>query len=252
MNTKIDGYKSLLALITVAQNVQFHRDATGQIESLVTQTSGIFPAFEAYRSDSVTLDAEFDRKRRSAETDELAFKDDIRDAITVQLISRIDFHARLPQNNVEKDAARVLQFIADGYRDAPHKSYQAETSYIRNMVAELRKNGAALNLFGLTPLIDRLDRENTEFETLYNIRTNAREAKRERGTLTQLVKKTNESFNVLCQIINGLSLMPLENVTKSELEQIASSLNAQIHQYEVNYRRHAGSGKKKEEEKEGE
>jgi hypothetical protein len=70
MNTKIDGYKSLLTHITVAQNVQFHRDATGQIEPLAPQVNGIVPAFEAYKSDAVALDAEFDRKNKTLETDE--------------------------------------------------------------------------------------------------------------------------------------------------------------------------------------
>jgi hypothetical protein len=42
-------------------------------------------------------------------------------------------------------------------------------------------------------------------------------------------------------------LMPLDDATKSALEEIASLLNAQINQYAVNYRRHAGVvvGKKK-------
>jgi hypothetical protein len=46
-------------------------------------------------------------------------------------------------------------------------------------------------------------------------------------------------------------LMPPDDAAKSALEQIASLLNAQINQYEVNYRRHAGvvAGKKKENEK---
>jgi hypothetical protein len=45
-------------------------------------------------------------------------------------------------------------------------------------------------------------------------------------------------------------LMPLDDAAKSALEQIASLLNAQINQYGVNYRRHAGvvAGKKKEKE----
>jgi hypothetical protein len=124
MNTKIDGYKSLLTHITVAQNVQFHRDATKQIDSL-----------------------------------------------------------------------------------------------------------ASLELFGLTPLVNRLDRENTEFETLHNARANAKEARRESGTLRKLSDKANKSFDVLCQIVNGMLLMPFDNATKSALEQIASLLNAQIHKY---------------------
>ncbi|MDR2653504.1 MAG: DUF6261 family protein [Prevotellaceae bacterium] len=249
----MDGYKSVLTHITIAQNVQFHRDATRQIESLASQVSGILPTFETYKSDAVALDAEFDRKSKSIETDELALKDDQRDATTVQLINRIEYHSKYPQNDEEKEAANVLQFIANAYKDAPRKNYQAETSYLRNMVAELRKNEAALELFGLTPLVNQLDRENTEFETLHNTRANALEAKRESGTLTNLTQKANKSFDVLCQITNGMLLMPLDDTTKSALEQIASLLNAQIYQYGVNYRRHAGvvAGKKKENERSG-
>jgi hypothetical protein len=248
MSTKIDGYKSLLTHITIAQNVQFHHDATGQINALASQVSGIIPAFEMYKSDYVALDTEFDRKSKSIETNELARKDDQRDATTVQLISRIDYHSKYPRNDVEKEAAGVLQFVADGYRDAPRKNYQAETSYLRNMVAELRKNEAGLELFGLTSLVNRLDSENTEFETLYTVRANAKEARRESGTLGKLAAKANASFDIVCQITNGMLLMPLDDATKSALEQIASLLNAQIYQYSVNYRRYAGvaAGKKKD------
>jgi hypothetical protein len=212
--------------------------------------NGIVPAFETYKSDANALDAEFDRKSKSIETEELSLKDDYRDATTVQLITSIDFHSKYPQNDGEKEAANVLQFIADSYRDAPRKNYQAETSYLRNMVAELRKNEAALELFGLMPLVNRLDRENTEFETLHNARANAKEARRESGTLGNLSDKANKSFDVLCQITNGMLLMPFDDATKSALEEIASLLNAQINQYAVNYKRHAGvvAGKKKGDE----
>jgi hypothetical protein len=251
MSTKIAEYKSLLAHITIAQNVQFHRDATQQIDAPASQVSGIFPAFETYRSDADALDAEFKRKSKFVETDELALKDGRRDATTVQIISRIDYHAKFPQNDTEKEAVRILQFIADAYREVPRESYQAETSYLRNMIAELRRNEAGLGLFELTTLTNRLDRENTEFETLHASRANVKEARRESGTLGTLSDKANKSLDVLCQIVNGMLLMTLDDVTKSALEQIASLLNAQIHQYDVNYRHHAGvvAGKKKANEK---
>ncbi|MDR1879272.1 MAG: DUF6261 family protein [Bacteroidales bacterium] len=250
MNTKIDGYKSLLAHITVAQNVQFHKDVAGQIEPLAIKVSGLASSFEAYKTDSAVLDAELDRRNKSIETDELVAKDNRRDATTMEIISRTDYHFKFPQNDAEKEAARILKFIADKYKDAPHKDYQAETSYVRNMVAELRKNADSLELFGLTSLTDRLDKENTEFETLYLTRTTAKEAKRERGTLTELSAKTNNSFDILCQIINGLSLMPFDIDTQANLEKIVSIINGQIHQYTVAYNRHAGvvASKKKGEE----
>jgi hypothetical protein len=250
MNTKIDGYKSLLAHIEVAQNVQFHHDTATQIEPFALQVNGIVPAFQVYKSDTVALDTEFDRKNKSFETNELALKDDLRDATAVQLLNRIDYHFKFAENNEEKDTARVLKFIADNYKDAHRKSYQAETSYLRNLVAELRTNSAALARFGLTPLVDRLDRENTDFETLYNARTQAIELRRERGQLTALASKANKSFDIFCQIINGLLLMSFDGATNVALEKIAEILKAQLHQYDVNYSRHMGKKKENEEKTE--
>lgn len=238
---KIEGYKTLLTQVTIAQNTQFHRDATGQIALIVPQVDGIVPAFEIYRSDANMLDMEFDKKTKSIETEELSLKDERRDAITTQIISRIDYHSKFPANEAEKESIHVLKFIADSYRESPQKNYQAETSYLRNMVAELRKNNSGLELFGLTPLVNSLDKENTEFETLHNVRTNAKEAKRERGTLKTLVKTANYSFDIFCQISNGMLLMPLDDASKSALEQIVSIINALIHQYTIIYHRHAGT-----------
>jgi hypothetical protein len=241
MNTKIDGYKSLLAHITVAQNVQFHKYLADQIEPLVIKVSGLAPSFETYKTDSAVLDAEFDWKNKSIETDELVAKDNKRDATTVQLISRINYHFKFPQDENESEAARVLKFIADAYKNAPKENYTAETSYLRDLIVELRKNTASLNLFGLTALVNRLEKENNDFEQLHISRTNAKEARRERGTLTALAAKANDSFGVLSQIVNGLSLMPLDADAKVVLEEIIGIINGEIHQYAVAYNRHAGT-----------
>jgi hypothetical protein len=247
MNTRINEFKTLLRNILVAQNVQFHHSVTEQISQFIPQVSGLAPAFTTYQSNTLSLDMEFDKKNKSFETDVLRIKDEWRDATATEIINRTDYHFKFPQNEAEKEAARILKFIADKYRDAPHKDYSAETSYVRNMVNELRQNAASLELFGLIPLTDRLDRENTEFETLYIDRTNAKEAKRGRGTLTELSIKANDSFDILCQIINGISLIPLDDNTKAALDNIIDIINALIHQYTVIYNRHSGavSSKKK-------
>ena len=244
----INEYKSLLSQITNAQNVQFHRDVTEQIFPLASRIDGINPAFQIYNSDFNTFSAEFDRKAKSIETDELVKKDSSRDATIVQLINNIDYYYKFPQNETEKEYARVLEFIVDNYRNVPNQNYQAETSYLYNIIKDLRKNDIALEHFGLMPLVNRLDRENREFEALYHTRANMLELKRERGTLTQLAEKTNASFDVLCQIINGMLLMPFDDTIKSILEQITTILNAQINQYKITYHRHIGivRGRKKD------
>jgi hypothetical protein len=249
--TEITDYKALLSHISTGKNVQFQRDVMVQIPSYVEKISGALPAFEAYKSVAIALETEFNRKNKYIETNILALKDDWRDATTVQLAIRIDYHFKFPQNEEEKEASHVLEFIINKYRGAQDKDYQAETSYLRNLIAELRKNEGALELFGLISLVDRLERENNEFETVYNTRTNVKKIKRETGTLRQLVEKTNEAFDIFCKIINGMLHMPIDDDTKTNLEQIAGLLNTQIYQYMINYHHHQGvftSQKKKKKE----
>jgi hypothetical protein len=251
MNSKIDGYKSLLTRITVAQNVQFHREAATGIAPFAAKVSGIATALDSYQEDTNRLDDEFDTQTKSIETSELILLDNKRDGTTVQIISRIDYHAKFPENSGDADAARKLQFIMDTYKDAPRKNYQAETSYLRNMIEDLNKHADSLTLFGLTSLIGRLEKENNSFETLYLARTGNRETKRGRGTLTELAAKANASFDIVCQIVNGLSLMSLNVDTKAAIDEIIGFVNGQIHQYTVVYRRHAGVTAKKKSDVEG-
>jgi hypothetical protein len=81
--------------------------------------------------------------------------------------------------------------------------------------------------------------KNTEFETFHASRANAKEARCESNTLTELADKANASFDV-CQIINGLSLMSLDADTKAIIDEVIGFINGQIHQYTVVYRRHTG------------
>jgi hypothetical protein len=240
MSLKIDGYKSLLTRTTVAQNVQFHKEAAKGIAPFAVKINGIATAFDTYQEDTNNLDNEFDTQTKSIETSELVLLDSKRDNTTLQIIERIDYHAKFPENDREADAARKLQFITDTYRDAPRKNYQAETSYLRNMVADLNQHADSLALFGLTSLVNRLERENNDFEALYLTRTGKKETKRGRGTLTELASKANASFDVVCQIVNGLSLMSLDTDTKAVINEVIGFVNGQIHQYTVVYHRHAG------------
>jgi hypothetical protein len=240
MSIEIDGYKSLLTRISVAQNVQFHKEAVTEIANFVGSINGIAPAFGAYQTAANKLDDEFNTQTKFIETDELVALDKKRDGTSTQLFSRVDYHSKFPENDQEKEAAHTLKFITETYKNAPRKNYQAETSYLRNMVEDLQAEAEILALFGLTSLVNRLETENNDFETLYLTRTTEQGAKRERGTLTELATKANHSFNSICHILNGLSLMALDDVTRAAIDEIIRFLNAQIHQYTVVYHRHAG------------
>jgi len=239
MDAKIEEYKSMLTYITVAQIVQLHKNVAEQIEPFVRRISAIIPAFITYKSDSTGLDVEFTKKNKSVETDELKAKDNKRDSTTVQLIFHINYHFKFPTNENETKATHILKFIIEKYKDTSRKEYETETSLLRSMVAELRMYPEYLILFGLTSLVDKLDKENNEFDALYIIRTNFIEANREHGILTELVAKVNNSFDIQSKVINSLSMTPLNADTKAALNEIISIINGQINQYTLTCNRHA-------------
>ena len=105
MSLKIDGYKSLLSRITVAQNVQFHKEAATGIAPFTVRINGIAIAFNTYQEDTEKLDNEFNTHPKSIETSELVLLDNKRNSTTAHLIERIDYHANFPDNNEETDVA---------------------------------------------------------------------------------------------------------------------------------------------------
>ncbi|MDR3245687.1 MAG: DUF6261 family protein [Prevotellaceae bacterium] len=238
MNAKIDGYKTMLTYISVAQSIQFHKNVLEQIAPFVRRIDVLISIFINYKSDYARLDAEFNKKNKSIETVELETKDDKRDSTTGQLIFRIDYHLRFPINKDEMEAARILNVIVEKYSGAPRREYEIETSLLRNMIAELRSYSKYLILFGLTSLVNRLDKENNDFEAIYITRTNFIKAKGEHETLPELVAKVNNSFEIQCRSANGLSMTPLTTDAKAAVDEIISIINAQIQQHTAIYNCH--------------
>ncbi|MDR2475133.1 MAG: DUF6261 family protein [Bacteroidales bacterium] len=248
LNEKIEGYKSLLSHISIAQKTQFHKDVTDQAYPVVPVVTELAPSYTKYKADADALDAAFDQTNKSIETEPIAVADRKRDHTTGQLISRIEYVFKFPQNDTEAEKSRILKFAADSYKNAPYRDYAAETSSLRAMIAELRMEEEALSLFELTTLVNRLEFENNDFEALYNLRTDEAEAKRLRGTLKDLSVKANTSFDIFCQTVNGMMLLPQSIDKTNALKQIIHIVNARIHQYTVTYHHHLGNlaAKKKE------
>jgi hypothetical protein len=241
MPHQIASYKTVIRRLAIAENIEFHSTITRQIEAPVRAAPILAPAFAAYRASFTALEEEYGRSGKSAETRELAQLDERRDALLVHLFHRIDFHAKYPRHDAEHAAAQALQFIADAYREAPQRNYEAETTDIRNLIADLHARAADVAALGLDDFLKRLDSDNETFAARYRDRLDTRQAQRERGTISALLGQVNQAFDALCQIAGGLLLTQQDAATQTALEQIASQINALVHQYSALYKRRAGT-----------
>ncbi|MDR2259790.1 MAG: DUF6261 family protein [Azoarcus sp.] len=241
MSSSISPYKSIVQRLTIAENVEFHATTLREIETSMQAVPLFAPAFALYQRGFAALEKEYGRSAKSAETAEMVALDDRRDATLIHLFRRIDFHAKYPRDDVERAAAQALQFAADAYRDAHGKNYEAETAQIRNLITDLRTQGAALATLALENFIARLDEDNEAFAAHYINRITAKQGQRERGTLSALSARVNQQFDVLCQITNGLLLTQQDAATQAALEQVVSTIDAIVHAYKSLLNRRAGT-----------
>ena len=238
MPYQIDPYKTTIRRLPLAENIEFHALATRQIDAIAAAVPILVPVFDAYRTHFVALEEEYGRSAKAIETTELARLDARRDALLTHLFRSIDLYAKHSRHDAERAAAQSLQFIADAYREAPHRNYEAETTDIRNLLADLR--AADVAALGLDALLEWLGDDNDAFATRYSARLNTRQTQREHGTLSALLGQLNQSFDAFCQIVSALLLTQQDAPTQTALEQITSQINALVRQYDTLNKRHAG------------
>ncbi|MDR1662528.1 MAG: DUF6261 family protein [Azoarcus sp.] len=241
MPSSINPYKNIVRRLVLAENIEFHAVAVQQIETPAQSIPLLASAFEAYRSSFAVLEEEYGRGNKSAETRELALLDERRDALLAHLFRRIDFHAKYPLDDAERNAAEDLQFIADIYRYAANESYEAETAQIRNFILDLSAHGTELAALELVRLIERLHADNEAFAARHTDRLIALQGQHERGAFSALLGKVNRQFDALCQIVNALLLTQQDAATQTALEAIASLVNALLPPYSALLNRHAAT-----------
>jgi hypothetical protein len=253
MNKEILIYKRVLNKLTVLQNVQVLYSIRKKIQYYVPGIPEIQPAFETFSSDLSILDDFVKKNPKAIETEKIAQKDDERDFTVRAIIAKVQYHYDFAQSDEESEDACRLFYIVEKYKNVAKKEYEAETTLLRNLIDELQQVPDLLNRFCITKLVVKLQRENKEFEALYNARAQTVHDEQLRGNATKYRTTVNKAFDNLCKVITGLQFMPVCKQKKTAIENIIDIINSQIQQATVVYNRHVGvltAGKKKDEEKE--
>jgi hypothetical protein len=248
MDKEIFIYKRVLQRLTVSQNVQILHAIHVDIRSLAVKVSGLQPVFDTFGVGLSNFDDFFKKNPKAFETEEIAKKDAARDFTVRALIAKVRYHYDFAPTDGEKEEARRLAYIVEKYKNAAKMEYESETTHLRSLANELQQTPDLLEHFGITDLVAKLKRENEDFEALYNVRVQAVHDKHIEGNTAKYRTAANKAFDNLCNVITGLSLMPVSDEEKTTVENIIDIINGHIQQATVVYNRHAGivAGKKKE------
>ena len=122
-----------------------------------------------------------------------------------------------------KAAAQQLDVVLRPYKGAQGAADDAETSLIKGLILDLRKeeNTAAVTTLGLDATVDELEEANNNFEAAKNKRTSER-ALTEGDNLKDARSKTDTVYQNMCTLISAAALMA---ATPEDLEFVVSVIN---------------------------
>jgi predicted XRE-type DNA-binding protein len=248
MNKEILIYKRILHNLTVSQNVQILHAINEEMRPYTAKVLGIQSIYGTFGVELSNLSDFFKKHIKAFETEEIVNKDNKRDFTVRAVIAKAQYHYDFAFTDEEKEDARRLLYVVEKYKGVAKKEYESETALLRSLVNELQQIPDLLDRFGITDLVAKLKQENEEFETIYNTRAKNMRDKQLKGNTLKYRTAANESFDNLCKVITGLSLMSINEDEKSAIENIIDIINGQIQQATVVYNRRAGivAGKKKD------
>lgn len=122
-----------------------------------------------------------------------------------------------------KAAAQQLDVVVRPYKGAQGAADDAETSLIKGLILDLRKeeNTAAVTTLGLDATVDELEEANNNFDAAKNKRTSER-ALTEGDNLKDARSKTDTVYQNMCTLISAAALMA---ATPEDLEFVVSVIN---------------------------
>ncbi|MDR2498669.1 MAG: DUF6261 family protein [Tannerellaceae bacterium] len=253
MSIKIKAYSTLLgSRLSVSQALQFHKNLFNYAAADLASIPELVDLVNEWEQRLNEFDATFRNGGYKYETFIVTGKDTGRDFTTRALVSRITTMYNYPLSEEQRLEAVRLYSIVDTYKKADRREYEAETSFVRNLISDLRKHTDLLIKYGFVEVVDRLEVENDEFDVAFNTRTAARQEVRDQGNLKDHRKNTNEKFDRVCKVVTGLMLMPTTPEVKTKLTKSIGVINSNVEQFNGIYGRHAGivaKQKKKEEDK---
>ena len=184
-----------------------HQVFAGYLEDYLTKLNLTQAIVDEY-GDDVEVEQDLNRKS-SANTNTI--KMDEEDAERDRLLSVMFYmvsNGLKASKAAVKAAAQQLDVVLRPYKGAQGAADDAETSLIKGLILDLRKeeNTAAVTTLGLDATVDELEEANNNFDAAKNKRTSER-ALTEGDNLKDARSKTDTVYQNMCTLISAAALM---------------------------------------------
>lgn len=188
-----------------AEHYQFHSDMLAIFTSAFASAQGIADQRSAYQS---AFDVENDcylQNRSMQDTPAVEAADKLRDDFfryTAQTIAT----GKLCPVQSKREAAGLLDYVIDPYRNAATLNYASNTAAVSDFVQKIKlpQYTEAVSALGLTEAIQALDDANTAFNDLYTGRSSENLSRATSETMKTARPKTDVVYRELASAVNAL------------------------------------------------
>ena len=210
------------------EHFQFHTDFKGLADTANPATLNIQVGYAAYlpvyANEAVALDV----IRKSANTDDIAQADTLRDT-TFRGLSDAVKSAGNHFNPAIKQAAARTQVVLGHYGNVATKSYNEETAAINSLLTDLNTSCAAdIAALGLSDWVAELQANNDAFVNLMNIRY-TEESGKTMLQMKQVRTQIDAAYRAITERINALIVINGE----AGYTNFVKELNQRIESYSV-------------------
>jgi hypothetical protein len=235
-----------LRLLKNLRNAE-HFDLMEYIDTILSAFSiwpaGLAPAWNTFHTAFGKEDHIYKRAARSADTSRIIAAHERRNK-SYMAIRHILEAASYSIVSTIKEAADMLLEMMDNYKGAYSEPMNEVSALYTNLIHDFAKPAytASLTLIpGATDAVARLNEDNEIFKTIYHTRAQDREEMKEKGTLRNARKETDQAFAALVEDINAFYHINeiLGNAGNLELgdtlRSIITDINAYLHQHQMTY-----------------
>jgi hypothetical protein len=251
---KIKPSLSLTRKLRNAEHFDFYKNITNHIKTVQLKPASLLPISNTFLNAFEKEDVIYKRFLRQEET-RLINEAHGKRKNAYMALKHVVEAASYSDTPQVKSAAGELERILTNYIAIGRSPMTEVSAMIVNLVQDMRlaKYAAAATLVGAEDAIDRLERDNEDFMTLYAGRAYSEESEKEEGSLVEVRRLVDREFTNLCDAISVLyqineKQQPKDPEVSETLSDIIRFFNSFIHQYETIYARrnpnyHAGSDK---------
>ena len=143
------------------------------------------------------------------------------------------------------DAAKLLETVIRPYRSVTTMAYSAETSSLRGLIHDLKKeeHSSAISTLGLQLIVDELEEENEAFDTLRKAAIDAAAAQSRRPSTAKLRTQTDDVYYEICERIYASGLLATEPDHVTLITNLINEMNGVIDCYRTTRNQMVGQRK---------